>query len=58
MANVKVTFTIDIPDDLGTIEQFYEWLEFELGRNGSCSCDNPFMCELKQIRATSVEVED
>lgn len=41
---VRVELEIEITGD-ATIEEVEEYLQFELGYNGSCSGDNPFFDE-------------
>lgn len=40
MKTYEVTFQVDIDEDTSQ-EQVEEWLEFELGANGSMSASNP-----------------
>jgi len=41
---VKVELEIEITGD-ATLEEVEECLQFELGYNGSCSGDNPFLTD-------------
>lgn len=44
MKKKTVTIEFEIPDDISD-EDFEEWVEFELGWNASCRCNNPLLEE-------------
>lgn len=58
MARVKVSFEIEIPDDIDyTDGELYEWAQFEATQSGSLSNSNPLYKTRLKIMPFTFDIE-
>lgn len=52
---IDVRLEIEIDETLGTEEEMYEYIEFELGYSGRISADNPFLSNRIEIIGMDID---